>query len=215
MKYRNQIEFEVSGRYALFTDPFSACGGEKCSLPVPTYDALRGIADSIYRDSSMRWVVELVRIMEPVRTESMSMKRRRYFAQGYDLSVYTYLKDVRYRVRAHFEWCDGKPHDTADEHRCYRMAQRELSHGGRFEVYLGARTCPAAVRPCSVYEGEGAYDGSGRVELGFMYHGLDYGERAAPRFHRAVMNDGVIRFPPPSACIRSDNHGGDVSYALA
>lgn len=39
---RNNIEFKVTGRYALFTDPLTRVGGEKCSYHVPTYEALKG-----------------------------------------------------------------------------------------------------------------------------------------------------------------------------
>ena len=42
-KIRNQIEFRVYGKYALFSDPITRMGGEKLSYPVPTYQALKGI----------------------------------------------------------------------------------------------------------------------------------------------------------------------------
>ena len=48
MLERNSIEFKVWGRHALFTDPLTRIGGEKCSYHVPTYEALKGIAKSIY-----------------------------------------------------------------------------------------------------------------------------------------------------------------------
>lgn len=41
---KNQIEFEVYGDYALFTDPLTKIGGEKLSYSVPTYEALKGYA---------------------------------------------------------------------------------------------------------------------------------------------------------------------------
>ena len=33
----NQIEFKVYGKYALFSDPLTRIGGEKCSYQIPTY----------------------------------------------------------------------------------------------------------------------------------------------------------------------------------
>ena len=48
MQKKNQIEFKVSGKYALFTDPFAVSGGEKTSYMIPTYEALKGICKSIY-----------------------------------------------------------------------------------------------------------------------------------------------------------------------
>lgn len=39
-KYRNTIEFEVYGDYALFSDPVTRVGGEKIKLP---HSDLRGV----------------------------------------------------------------------------------------------------------------------------------------------------------------------------
>ena len=58
MSERNSIEFKVWGRYALFTDPLTRIGGEKCSYHLPTYEALKGIAKSIYWKPTFVWVVD-------------------------------------------------------------------------------------------------------------------------------------------------------------
>ena len=42
-RYDNIVEFQVTGDYALFSDPILRVGGEKCSYQVPTYEALKGI----------------------------------------------------------------------------------------------------------------------------------------------------------------------------
>ena len=49
---KDTIEFRVWGRFAMFTDPLTRVGGEKCSYHVPTYEALKGIDKSLapYRD---------------------------------------------------------------------------------------------------------------------------------------------------------------------
>ena len=44
MTHRNTVEFEVSGAYALFSDPIMRVGGEKSSLQIPTYEALKALA---------------------------------------------------------------------------------------------------------------------------------------------------------------------------
>ena len=46
-RHRNSIEYEVSGRYALFSEAATRVGGEKFSYQVPTYQALKGITESI------------------------------------------------------------------------------------------------------------------------------------------------------------------------
>ncbi len=38
----NIVEFKVYGKTALFTDPLTKIGGEKCSYHLPTYEALKG-----------------------------------------------------------------------------------------------------------------------------------------------------------------------------
>ncbi|GBD95150.1 CRISPR-associated protein [bacterium BMS3Abin06] len=43
MKKENKVEFKAYGKYALFTDPLTKIGGEKCSYHIPTYEALKGI----------------------------------------------------------------------------------------------------------------------------------------------------------------------------
>lgn len=42
-EHPNQIEFQVTGDYAMFSDPITRIGGEKCSYQVPTYEAIKGI----------------------------------------------------------------------------------------------------------------------------------------------------------------------------
>ena len=48
MQYSNTITLHVWGRYALFSDPITRVGGEKISYPVPTYQAVKGILESVY-----------------------------------------------------------------------------------------------------------------------------------------------------------------------
>ena len=58
MEKPNIIEYTVFGRYALFTDPLSKTGGEKCSYQIPTYQALKGITESIYWKPTITWVID-------------------------------------------------------------------------------------------------------------------------------------------------------------
>ena len=48
MEKRNTVQFKVYGKYALFSDPITRPGGEKISYQVPTYQAMKGITESIY-----------------------------------------------------------------------------------------------------------------------------------------------------------------------
>ena len=91
-KYRNTIEFEVYGDYALFSDPVTRVGGEKSSYHIPTYEALKGIVESIYWKPSIMWIVDAVRIMKPIQTETKGVRPIAYNG-GNELAYYTYLKD--------------------------------------------------------------------------------------------------------------------------
>lgn len=79
---KNSVEFKVTGRHALFTDPVTRMGGEKCSYHIPTYEALKGILKSVYWKPTLIWTIDEVRIMKPIKTEAKSVKpllwRREY-----------------------------------------------------------------------------------------------------------------------------------------
>ena len=69
-RYRNTIEFEVYGTHALFSDPVMRVGGEKTSYHIPTYEALKGITESIYWKPTIIWIIDAVRVMNPIQTET-------------------------------------------------------------------------------------------------------------------------------------------------
>ena len=205
----NIIEYRVFGRYALFTDPLSKTGGEKCSYQIPTYQALKGITESIYWKPTITWVIDECRIMKPILTESKGIRPIKY-SGGNDLSFYTYLQDVEYRVKAHFEWNENRldlAHDR-NKHKHYDIARRMLERGGRRDIFLGVRECQGYVEPCPLNEGEGVYDKTS-LSFGIMVHGITYPDEAVReeekgkmtvRLWNAQMVNGVIRFPRPEEC---------------
>lgn len=48
MEKKNEVIMKVTGSYALFSDPLTRVGGEKYSYPLPTYQALKGVMESVY-----------------------------------------------------------------------------------------------------------------------------------------------------------------------
>lgn len=202
---RNQIEFKVTGKYALFTDPLTKVGGEKCTAQIPTYQALKGIVESVYWKPTIVWYVDEVRVVKAIRTESKNMRPMNFDdVSKPELAIYTYLRDVEYQVRAHFEWNLHRPELEADrnENKHHQIARRMVERGGRRDIFLGTRECQGYVEPCAFGSGEGFYDGYGELSLGMMFHGFNYpdetgAEELAVRFWRAKMEDGVIRFPRP------------------
>ena len=92
--HENRVEFQVSGDYAMFADPVTRVGGEKLSYQIPTYEALKGILQSVYWKPTLVWFIDAVRIMNPIQTETKGVRPIGY-GGGNDLSCYTYLKHVR------------------------------------------------------------------------------------------------------------------------
>ncbi|MFP3511486.1 type I-C CRISPR-associated protein Cas5c [Peribacillus sp. SIMBA_075] len=205
---RNSIEFEVYGNYALFTDPLTKMGGEKLSYQVPTYQALKGIVESIYWKPTLLMVVDEIRVLKPIRMESKGIRPSEY-GGGNTLANYTYLKDVRYQVRAHFVFNLHRPELTFDrnENKHHNILKRALNAGGRRDIFLGTRECQAYVEPCVFGEGEGFYDNYGDIHLGTMVHGINYPDETARnqlevRLWNPVMKDGLIQFIRPEECIQ-------------
>jgi len=197
---RRNIEFKVRGRYALFTDPITKVGGEKFSYQVPTYESLKGICKSIYWKPTLIWVIDEVRVMKRIRTQTKGTKPQNY-GGGNTLAIYTFLADVEYQVRAHFEWNEARPELAEDrnEKKHQSIAIRMLERGGRQDVFLGTRDCQGYVEPCDFGSGKSDFDGAGALAFGLMFHGFDYpdevgGDMLYARFTRPTMVDGVIKF---------------------
>jgi len=204
---KNSIEFKVYGRYALFTDPLSKIGGERLSYNIPTYQALKGIVESIYWKPSIIWYIDSVRILSSIQMETKGIRPIEY-GGGNTLAYYTYLKDVAYQVKAYFEFNPNRPDLKADwnEGKHHSIAKRALDAGGRRDIFLGTRECQAYVEPCLFGEGKGDYDAYvGEMHFGTMVHGINYPDEIGNnqmeiRFWKPIMKDGVINFIKPQDC---------------
>lgn len=206
----NIVEFEVYGDYALFSDPIMRVGGEKCTYQVPTYEALKGILSSVYWKPTIVWIIDKVRVINPIQTEVKGIRPIKYTG-GNDLSFYTYLKNCRYQVMAHFEWNENRPELIGDrnENKHHNIAKRMIEKGGRRDIFLGTRECQGYVVPCKFGEGEGHYDNIQELAFGLMYHGITYADEAfseetkncmTARFWYPKMQNGVINFLRPEKC---------------
>ena len=209
---RNSIEFKVWGKYALFTDPITKIGGEKCSYHIPTYEAIKGITKSIYWKPSFVWIIDKIRVMKQIRTQTKGTKPLKFIGGGNDLSIYTFLSDVEYHVQAHFEWNQYRSELAEDqnEDKHYQIAKRMLERGGRQDIFLGTRDCQAYVEPCDFNSNESTYDKLDQLAFGLMFHGFDYPDEIGKdeigknelhsRFWFAKMEHGIIQFPRPEEC---------------
>ncbi len=202
---KNEVTFKVYGKYALFTDPITKIGGEKSSLMLPTYQALKGICESIYWKPTIIWYVDKVRIMNCIKTESKGIRPIKYNG-GNDLSYYTYLSDVKYIVTAHFEFNMNRPNLSKDrnENKHYYIAKRSIEKGGRRDIFLGTRECQGYVEPVTSEE-KGYYDDMGEITFGLQYHSLSYPdengkEELWAKFWYPKMINGIIEFCRPEQC---------------
>lgn len=209
-EHDNIVEFQVTGDYGLFSDPIMRVGGEKCTYQVPTYEALKGILHSIYWKPTFIWVVDAVKVMNPIQMETKGIRPIKYNG-GNDLSYYTYLKNCRYKVRAHFEWNENRPELASDrnENKHHEIAKKMIRKGGRRDIFLGTRECQGYVEPCVFNDEASAYQNTEELAFGLMYHGITYADEAyseetkgkmTVRFWNPVMRRGVIDFIPPEKC---------------
>lgn len=173
---------------------------------MPTYQALKGIAESIYWKPTIILYIDAVRVMNPIRMESKGVRPLEY-GGGNTLANYTYLRDVAYQVRAYFEFNEHRPdlaHDR-NENKHHNVLKRSLKAGGRRDIFLGTRECQAYVEPCVFGEGTSFYDGYGDIHLGTMIHGLNYPDETGRdqlevRLWNPVMSNGIIEFDRPEKC---------------
>ncbi len=218
----NIVEFEVYGDYALFSDPITRVGGEKFTYQIPTYEAIKGILHSIYWKPTIIWVIDSVRVMNQIQTETKGIRPILYTPEVKngklkvnELSYYTYLKDCRYQVRAHFIWNENRPeleHDH-NENKHHNIAKRMIERGGRRDIFLGCRECQGYVGPCVFGEGKSFYDDNmiNEMSFGIMYHGITYADEAYSEetkgkltvrlWHAVMKKKGIIDFIPPEKCI--------------
>ncbi len=210
MERANIVEFKVSGRYALFSDPINRMGGEKVSYQIPTYQAIKGVLESVYWKPTLIWYIDEIRIMKYIKTQSQGMRPINYTG-GNTLAIYSYLTDVEYQVKAHFEWNYNRSDLDKDrnENKHFIVANRMIERGGRRDIFLGTRECQGYVEPCTFGEGKGAYDNYGEISFGLMFHGFDYPDEAydesgkdklVARLWYPKMEDGYIKFTRPDKC---------------
>ena len=206
------FQLEVWGDYALFTRPEMKV--ERVSYDVITPSAARGIFDAILWHPGMKWCVDRIYVLSPIRfsnirrnevTEKISAKTVRSAMGGSGRELYLctkdciaqraamVLRDVHYVLEAHFEMTDrASPTDNAGK---FSEMFRRRAEKGQFyhQPYFGTREFPVQFR---LWEGGPipvAYPGVEK-DLGFMLYDMDYSapEDIRPVFFRATMRDGVV-----------------------
>ncbi|MCH3950870.1 MAG: type I-C CRISPR-associated protein Cas5c [Acidaminococcus sp.] len=207
----NPFYMKIEGPYALFTDPLSKGIGEKVSYLVPTMQALKGIVEAVYWKPTLYYLIDEVKVLKPIQTETKSVLLPMNNGKK-DLSHFTYLRDVSYAIKFHFEWAEGRPQLEQDrnEKKHEQILLRSMKRGGRRDIFLGTRECIGAVTRLREKE----YDAltppfTGKLSLGIMFHSFSYQEtnknkkgegELYSQFDSIVMENGVIRFKRPEDC---------------
>lgn len=211
------IKLRVWGDYALFTRP--EMKAERVSYDVMTPSAARGILESIHWKPQIRWIVDRIHVLRPIRF--MNIRRnevgcripagtvRKAMNDGSGTlgiaieaerqqRAALVLRDVEYIIEAHFELRDGNDHPGKHLDQFNRRARRgQCFH----RPYLGCREFDCAFElveeemPCSALLGTP----EGDRDLGYMLHDIDFADGMTARFFRARMNDGVIDIPHPDS----------------
>ncbi|MCK5783989.1 MAG: type I-C CRISPR-associated protein Cas5 [Desulfobacterales bacterium] len=197
------IKLRVKGDYALFTRPEMKV--ERVSYDVMTPSAARGILEAIYWKPAIRWVVDRIHVLQPIRFDNIrrnEMANRvsvnqkdmdngqpvhRYIEEDRQQRASMVLCHVDYVIEAHFELTGTDDNDIGKH---LAIFERRARKGQCFHhPYFGCREFPVDFEWCDELP-QSPF--TGEQDLGFMLHDIDFADNMAPQFFRAVMKDGVI-----------------------
>jgi CRISPR-associated protein Cas5d len=190
---------------------------ERVSYDAITPSAARGILEAIYWKPEIRWIVNRVTVLRPIRFTSVRRNEVKdkisavtatkvmkagtgelgIAASDSDMRqqrAALLLRDVSYVIEAHFEIVSGPANVAKHLDQFHRRARR----GACFtRPYLGCREFAAHF---ALLEGETPVPEPheslrGERDLGWMLHDIDFAHDRQARFFRALMLDGVIEVP--------------------
>ncbi|MEW6587013.1 MAG: type I-C CRISPR-associated protein Cas5c [Nitrospirota bacterium] len=189
------VKLLVWGQYASFTRPEMKV--ERVSYDVITPGAARGILEAIYWKPEMRWVVDKLRVLNPIRfthirrneVDCKISKRDIASAMKTGKAVLgiaveehrqqraaMILKDVRYGIEAHIEVLkpemkDSKPLESPEAKHLRQFKYRAQAGGCFHHPYLGTREFPADFK--LVEEFPVCHESlAGENNLGYMLHDM-------------------------------------------
>jgi len=210
---------KVWGDHACFTRPEMKV--ERVSYDVMTPSAARGILEAIHWKPAIRWVIERIHVLNPIRFQSIRRNEvgskapvgkvktamNRGSLDGLHLLVdenrqqraSTVLTDVAYVVEAHFEIMRKDDAEEA-EGKHLDIFNRRAARGQCFhQPCLGTREFAAkfelipanAALPTAIDETR---------DLGFMLWDIDHAAKGKPSLvFRARLNRGIVEVPAPGS----------------
>ena len=189
----NRVRLHIWGNYACFTRPEMKV--ERVSYDVITPSAARGVLAAVHWKPAIRWVVDRIHVLKPIRFESVRRNelggkisaskvsgamRRKSVQELYTVieddrqpRAATVLKDVAYVI--------------AGKGQCFQqpcMGVREFP--ADFALLDDGEPLPQSLLP----------ENEQNRDLGWMLHDIDFDHGNTPRFFRAEMKQGVIAVPP-------------------
>jgi CRISPR-associated protein Cas5d len=212
------IRLLVSGEYACFTRPEMKV--ERVSYDVMTPSAARGLLEAIHWKPAIRWVIDEIHVLKPIRFQSIRRNEVGHKAPASKLKsamkaesldgvqlladedrqqrAATVLVDVAYVIAAYFELTaragqddnEGKHLDTFNR----RAARGQCFH----QPCLGTREFPARFEPLPPDDASPSAIPETR-DLGFMLWDIDHARDRASMFFRARLENGVMNVPAPDS----------------
>jgi len=213
------VRLKVWGDHACFTRPEMKV--ERVSYDVMTPSAARGILEAIHWKPAIRWVIDRIHVLKPIRFQSIrrnevgskasaaNIKKamNRGSLEGLHLLVdedrqqraSTVLTNVAYVIEAHFE-LTGKAGADENEGKHLDIFNRRAERGQCFhQPCLGTREFAAnfelipadASLPAAIDETR---------DLGFMLWDIDHAAKGRPSLlFRAKLDRGVVNVPAPGS----------------
>lgn len=200
------VKLKVWGDYACFTRPEMKV--ERVSYDVMTPSAARAVIEAIYWKPSIRWVVDKIHVLKPIRFMNIrrnevgsklplknvtsAMKNPRsplvlFIEEDRQQRAALILRDVCYGIEAHFEYTGGE--DNSDGKHLDTFNRRARDGQCFAQPYLGCREFAAHF---SLVDDFPVSPLKGRQDLGWMLHDIDFENNMEAKFFRAEMVDGVI-----------------------
>ncbi|MDE7244479.1 MAG: type I-C CRISPR-associated protein Cas5c [Oscillospiraceae bacterium] len=211
------ICIEVWGGYACFSRPEMKV--ERVSYDIMTPSAARGLIESIYWHPGIRWVVDRIHVLAPIRFTNIRrnevkstisarpvrtvMERGQgelYLVTSQDIQqrASLLLRDVRYVIEAHFDILPEKATAGDNPGKFQDIVTRRIAKGQFYhQPCFGCREFPAHFAPCQTIPSS-PEELRGERDLGYMLYDMDYTDpkNIRPLFFRAVLRDGVLHVPP-------------------